>query len=301
MLVQLKHGQGSYGKLWTGTALSAAHEDPINGLWDAQSQRVIPNIVDATIIERRCECGATTRKFRAYPVEQSAEARKALDVPTCFVTAGGVGSIYVETDKVLTDLTVWNWSGRVGGHVILNPVMIRSGYVSRDELPTPKPGYVWACTYSGSTLSEYVLLPVDQIDRALPIVKLAGECPPCRQKREEDEAATTLPEPVELANDGTYALKRVHTAEGIRYQAGCRNFNLTDALAHWREDGNDRAKMFHTALLTEQENATVEAAGLFVVPAETPVRARRERGERGERGERRRRSIEPENKDEKSA
>lgn len=289
MLVQLKHGQGSYGKLWTGTVFSVAHEDPINSLWDGQ--RIIPNIVDATLIERRCECGATTRKFRAYPVEQSAEARKALDLPVCFITAGGVGSIYVECDSVHTDLTVWNWSGRVGGHVILNPVMVRSGYVSRDELPTPKAGYVWACTYSGSTLSEYVLLPVDQVDRALPIVKLTGECPPCRQKREETEQAATLPEPVELANDGTYALTRVHTPEGVRYQAGCRNFNLADALAHWREDGNNRAKLFHAVLLVERENAEATAACLFVVPAETPVRARRERGERGERRERRRRTT----------
>lgn len=289
MLVKLSHGQGSYGKLWTGTAFSAAHEDPINSLWDSQNQRVIPNIVDATIIERRCDCGATTRKFRAYPVEQSAEARKALDLPVCFVTAGGVGSIYVEDDKVHADLTVWNWSGRVGGHVILNPVMVRSGCVSRDELPTPKAGYVWACTYSGSTLSEYVLLPVDQTDRALPVVKLSGECPPCRQKREEAEAAATLPEPVEIANDGTYSLKRVHTAEGIRYQAGCRNFNLADALAHWREDGNDRARLFHAALLSEQAAEDVAAI-------ETPRRERRERGERGERGERRRRaSQEPTN------
>lgn len=252
MLVKLSHGQGSYGKLWTGTAFSAAHEDPINSLWDSQNQRVIPNIVDATIIERHCECGASTRKFRAYPVEQSAEARKALDLPVCFVTAGGVGSIYVERDKVIADLTVWNWSGRVGGHVILNPVMVLSGYVSPDDLPTPREGYTWTCTYRGSTLSEYVLLPIEQSDRALPVVKLTGECPPCRQKREEAEAAATLPEPVEIANDGTYSLKRVHTAEGVRYQAGCRDFNLTDALTHWREDGNDRAKLFHAALLNEQ-------------------------------------------------
>jgi hypothetical protein len=258
MLVKLSVGIGNYGKLWTGTRLSPAHEDPINSLWDEQNERVIPNIVDATIIERRCECGATTRKFRAYPVEQSAEARKALNVPTCFITAGGVGSIYVETDKVLEDLTVWNWSGRVGGHVILNPIMVCSGYMNRDELPTPRDGYTWVCTYSGSTLGEYVLLPtlLEQGDRALPIVKLGGECPPCRQEREEAEAAAAaaamLPEPVELAAHGSYTLTRVYTPEGIRYRAGCRDFNLTEALAHWYEGRDTRADIFRAALLKEQ-------------------------------------------------
>jgi hypothetical protein len=262
MLVRLSIGIGAFGKLWTGTQLSPAHEDPQNSLWDGE--KVIPNIVDAYIIERRCcECGATTRKFRAHPVEQSAEARKALDLPTCFVTAGGVGSIYVERNKVHDDLMVWNWSGRVGGHVILNPVMVCSGYMSRDELPAPRDGYLWICTYSGSTLGEYVLLPVEQANRALPIVKLTGECPPCRQMREAAEAAAkaaaeaaeaaaTLPDPVELATHGSYTLTRVYTAEGVRYKAGCRDFSLAEALAHWYEGRDTRADIFRAALLREQ-------------------------------------------------
>lgn len=275
MLVKLSVGIGSYGKLWTGTKLRPAHEDPKNMLWDFKANEAIPSIVDAFIIERTCKCGATTRKFRAYPVEQSAEARLALDLPTCFVTAGGVDSICTWAG-VSDDITTWNWSGRIGGHAILNPVMVRSGYVREEELPTPKDGYVWIQTYGGSTLSEFVLVRMDQNTHAMPAVKLAGTCPPCRQRREEAERAGALPEPVEIANDGTYALKRVHTAEGVRYQAGCRSFNLADALAHWRADGNERAKLFNAALLKEKEPQET------VAPAETTVRARDGHGKRGE-------------------
>lgn len=202
MLVKLSVGIGSFGKLWTGTELRPAHEDPKNKLWDGKAQEVIPNIVDAFIMERTCECGASTRKFRATAVHQSEEASRAIDVPECFITAGGVGSICAWAG-VSDDITTWNWSHRTGGHVILSPVIVVSGYVSREELPATKPGlYEWIQTYGGSTLSEYVLLRADQGSHALPIVKLSGKCPPCRQKREEAERAGALPEPVELANDG---------------------------------------------------------------------------------------------------
>lgn len=289
MLVKVSIGMGSFGKLWTGTELRRAHEDPKNKLWDFKAKEAIPNIVDAFIMERTCDCGASTRKFRATAVQQSDEARAALDLPECFITGGGVGSIYVETDKVAPETLVHNWSGRTGGHVILNPLMILSGYVSRDDLPAAKPGYGWVCTYSGSTLSEYVLLPVTvdaptgPLGWGLPTVKLSGECPPCREKREaaESPAPPQSNEPVEIANDGTYSLRRVQTQDGIRYEAGCRNFNLTEALVHWREDGDSRATLFHAALLKEQASSE---SGLSV---EVAPRVRRERGERGERRERR--------------
>lgn len=258
MLVKLFVGIGRFGKLWTGTRLVQSIEDT-NSLWDAANHRVIPRIVDALIIERRCECGATTRKFRAYPLVQTSEAQKVLDLPTCFITAGGVGSLRVEYDIAQKDQMVWNWSNRVGGHVLLNPVMVFSGRVSREGLPAPKKGHTWMCTYSSSTLSEFVLLSFDEKREmvspihSLPVISLAGECPPCREKREAaEQQAALLPEPVELANDGKYCLRRVHTLQGIRYQAGCRDFKLDEALAHWREDGDNRARLFRAALLNEQ-------------------------------------------------
>lgn len=237
MLVKLFVGIGDFGKLWTGTRMRPAYEDPKYKLWDCKENEVIANIVDALIIERTCECGASTRKFRATAVQQSEEAREALHVPVCFITAGGVGSIAVESNSegggnpTSNDLLVWNWSGRYGGHVILSPVMV---YVSRDGLPEVKPGYHWAITYSGSTHSEYVLLRDDQSGHALPIVKLSGECPPCREKREA----------VSLATDGQYTL----TYFDGTYKAGCRNFRSKEAaLAHWSGDG-ERAKLFAEAI-----------------------------------------------------
>lgn len=298
MLVKLSVGIGDFGKLWTGTQLRPAHEDPKNSLWDFAANEAIPNIVDAMIVERRCECGASTRKFRATAVQQSAEARRALPhLPECFITAGGVGSIVshpvTEGDTVSPEITVHNWSGRQGGHVILNPVMVLSGYVSREDLPAPKAGYGWVCTYSGSTLSEYVLLPATAgtettfgpLGWGLPTVKLSGECPPCRQKREEAEAEAPQQVPITLASDGQYTL----VFSSGHYKAGCRDFDSRDAaLAHWSGDG-ERAKIFAEAIRNFVEPAIEQA----LIAVETPRRERRERGERGERGERRRRSEVP--------
>lgn len=289
MLVKLSVGIGCFGKLWTGKSLYPSHQDPKNMLWDGE--KAISNIVDAFIMERHCECGATTRKFRATPVSHTDEARQALELPECFITGGGVGSIYVESDKVSPEILVNNWSGRVGGHVILSPLMVLSGYISADDLPSAKPGYGWVCTYAGSTLSEYVLLPVTvdaptgPLGWGLPTVKLSGECPVCRQKREEAE--TPQQEPVTLASDSQYTL----VFNSGHYKAGCRDFDSRDAaLAHWSGD-SERAKLFAEAIRNFVEPATEQAP----IAVETPRRERRERGERGERGERRRRTTETTN------
>ena len=283
MLVKLLIGIGSFGKLWTGTKFQKSNQNPKTELWDEQRCEAVANIVDAFIMQRTCACGASTRKFRATAVQQSDEARAALNLPECFITGGGVGSICVWA-VVSDDITTWNWSRRTGGHVILSPVMVMSGYVSREGLPATKPGYEWIQTYGGSTLSEHVLLRADQSSHVLPIVKLSGECPPCREKREaaESPAPPQSDEPVEIANDGTYSLRRVQTQDGTRYEAGCRNFNLEDALVHWGEDVSDRAKLFHAALLKEQQASSESRTSV-----ETAPRVRRERGERGERRERR--------------
>lgn len=286
MLVKLSvSAVARYGKLWTGTQLSPAWEDPQNSLWDGE--KAIPNIVDAFIIERACECGRSTRKFRAHPVHQSDEARQALDmhsIPECFITSGGVGSIQVD-GSISQGVLVHNWAGRVGGHVILNPVMVLSGYVSREDLPTAKPGYGWACTYSGSTLSEYVLLPVtvegreEPLGWGLPIVRRQGVCPPCRERAEAatpaviaarvDAGKIALPdgfEPIRLAESGGYTLNREWDSErGYRYRAGCRDFNSVEALAHWGEEETqrrcanlskdsanfERARVFREAILAD--------------------------------------------------
>lgn len=148
MITKIQWGIGSPGKLWTGDV-------PVAG-----------TIVDAKIIERTCACGASTRKLRAHPVAISAEGIAALEIPTLFLTAGGVGSIYNDPELDCR-LTVWNWSHRNGGHVVVNPLAVIGGYVGDDpddplhRLPQSKAGFRWVCTYSGSTLSG-------QIERGAP-------------------------------------------------------------------------------------------------------------------------------------
>jgi hypothetical protein len=79
---------------------------------------------------------------------------------------GGVGSVcsYLvgeDDDSNLESLRGWNWSDRLAGHVIVNPLHVESGYVCKEDLPVPRPGYGWMGTYAGSTLSEFVLVALD--------------------------------------------------------------------------------------------------------------------------------------------
>jgi len=188
MLVKIQNGIGQFGKLWTGTRLRPAHEDA-ERLWDGE--KAIYNIVDAVIVERKCECGRSTRKFKARAVECDPFALPFLRLPVCFITAGGVGSI-VDDRETDASLKVHNWSGRVGGHVIVNPALVLSGYVEHGHIPGVVEPYTWIQTYSGSTLSEYVMIKEDQGSHSLPIVALQGECPICRENREQQERRANL-------------------------------------------------------------------------------------------------------------
>ncbi|OHA01686.1 MAG: hypothetical protein A3C11_03040 [Candidatus Sungbacteria bacterium RIFCSPHIGHO2_02_FULL_49_12] len=166
MIVKILRGIGAPGKLWTG-------DSPESGA-----------VVDALFIERRCTtegCARTVRKLRAHALHASAEVVSALELPTLLVTMGGVGSIHVD-EATPWSLVAWNWSARVGGHAILNPVLQVAGYYSRDELPPAREGYKWIRTYAGSTLSEFVLLAEDESRHRLPVVELDGTCPPCRER-----------------------------------------------------------------------------------------------------------------------
>lgn len=172
MIVEIRRGIGSPGKLWTGNI-------PEEG-----------TVVNARIIERKCSvCEATTRRLRTHPVEDADAIAAACEVPILFVTMGGVGSII--TSEGTEDLQLWNWSERVGGHAILNPVAVLNGYWNPTDLPPAKPGHRWIQTYSGSTLSEFVLIREKEdkpaggeFVHALPLVVLEGKCPPCRHKEE---------------------------------------------------------------------------------------------------------------------
>lgn len=188
MLAKIKIGTGSYGKLWTGTQLLANFKK-LNEFMVKQpfkdSQEFIGNLFDCSIVERHCECGLVTRKFKAYPVEATSNISDYLDVKTVFITAGGVGSINTD-NGTSPSLQVTNWSGRVGGHVIVDPLLVVNGYWERKDLPNVKNGAQWLCTYAGSTLSEFVLVSGEQEGHALETRKTTGKCPKCKQKEQED-------------------------------------------------------------------------------------------------------------------
>lgn len=191
MIVRIVRGIGAPGKLWTG-------DIPADG-----------TVVDAMLIERHClqgqggvldgdgdplpPCRRTTRKLRVTPVTFSAEAIAALVIPKLFVTMGGVGTLDHGDPVIPTDLTVWNWSGRRGGHVVVNPIAV---VVTRDDDPLPgvHAGYAWARTYAPAAKDEYILLDATNLARhALRVVVLEGTCPPCRESAEKAAAEATTP------------------------------------------------------------------------------------------------------------
>lgn len=180
MITKIINGIGRPGKLWTGNT-------PSDG-----------SIVNCRIIERKCSvCGKTTRKFRCEELQASKDVLEALDLPTTFITMGGVGSVYNYGEGnpgphmgAPKHLRCWNWSERIGGHVIVNPILVMNGYVKREQLPNPKAGFRWVQTYNGSTLSEFVLIRDDH--PGLEIISLEGKCPPCRRKEEIESIPETL-------------------------------------------------------------------------------------------------------------
>ncbi len=199
MIVKIRRGIGSPGKLWTGDV-------PADG-----------DVVNARIMERTCSCcGKSTRKFRVEKVENAEALATACEIATLFLTMGGVGSVATGFTTAEgrpvnpIEFQLWNWSGRVGGHAILNPVAVLNGYWEPQSLPTPKAGFCWTRTYCGSTLSEFVLLRVGEDEgtegsaHALPVIKLEGKCPPCRHK----EAVENLPEDLTVTREQL-------TAEGL--------------------------------------------------------------------------------------
>ena len=173
MIVKIVRGIGAPGKLWTG-------DIPESG-----------EVVDARIFERVCTCGAVTRKLRVNKLENVSAIAEACEIPTLLVTMGGVGSVSLSTEEGGESipnpqwLQLQNWSKRVGGHAILSPVATLSGYWNEKEIPPAKEGFRWIRTYGGSTLSEFVLIKVDEDGgghHGLPVVELEGKCPPCRDK-----------------------------------------------------------------------------------------------------------------------
>lgn len=162
MFVKIEMGPGSAGKLWTGSDI-----ENLGGKY-AKVELVEFHSPDS---------GASTR--RLFIRETQDEAPEGIRVPTLHISTGGVGSIVGgrvmrepngepttprPEDAWLMPLLVWNWSGRVGGYLILDPVTTESGYVRRDEVNSALPGYAWIHTYDGSTLSEYVLVRTHQAD-----------------------------------------------------------------------------------------------------------------------------------------
>ena len=165
MWVRIEMGPGKPGKLWTGSK--------VDGGTGTTGKFARVELVEF----HSPESGACTR--RLFIREERDEAPEGIRIPTLHISAGGVGSIVGghvvrepkgepttprEEDSWLLPLIVWNWSGRIGGYLILDPVSVESGYVRRDEVNSALPGYAWIHTYEGNTLSEYVLVRTHQVD-----------------------------------------------------------------------------------------------------------------------------------------
>lgn len=162
MWCKIVKGVGDAGKLWTGSELNGS----------------VGKYARVELVEFHSpESGACTRRLFLRDVRD--EAPEGIRIPTLHISTGGVGSLVAgrvtreqggepttprEEDAWLTPLLVWNWSGRVGGYLVLDPVSTESGYVRRDEVNSALSGYTWIHAYEGSTLSEYVLVRTRQAD-----------------------------------------------------------------------------------------------------------------------------------------
>ncbi|MEK7507440.1 MAG: hypothetical protein AAB585_02805 [Patescibacteria group bacterium] len=214
MWCKIEKGIGEAGKLWTGSEIKE-----LGGKY-----------AKVELVEFHSpESGASTR--RLFIRETRDEAPEGIRVPTLHISTGGVGSLmsgrvtreqYGEPttprpeDAWLMPLLVWNWSGRVGGYLILDPVATESGYVRRDEVNSALPGFAWIHAYEGSTLSEYVLVRTRQTDpneggaqpaiasvderHTLPIHRVVNSLlsPPEREAKEKAETLETEA-PAEIA------------------------------------------------------------------------------------------------------
>lgn len=206
MWCKIEGGIGDAGKLWTGSELNGS----------------VGKYARVELVEFHSpESGASTRRLFLRDVRD--EAPEGIWIPALHIFTGGVGSLVggrvarepngepttlLAEDAWLMPLLVWNWSGRVGGYIVLDPVSTESGYVRREEVNSALLGYAWIHVYAGSTLSEYVLVRTSQanpfecehpamiksVDKRhiLPIHRVVNSLlsPPEREAKEEAETPT---------------------------------------------------------------------------------------------------------------
>jgi hypothetical protein len=181
-IFRVRRGIGAFGKLWTG-------DRPEDGAL----------VTYPKIVLRSCRhCGCTTNQFRASAIETTTpEAFAKMPLRDLWLFAGGVGSLpdlhpFAEGLDVPSILT--NWSGRIGGLVLIAPEAVTSARVSGDEpldAPYAPAGYAWHIVYAGETLRQWVMLPASgeiPDDREIEVVCPRGPagdgsytCPRCRE------------------------------------------------------------------------------------------------------------------------
>lgn len=156
MIVKIQVGIGRQGKLWTGSKMNQ---------FNGKICRV--ELVEFLSPTRK----ASTR--RLFVKEVLEETPEGIYIPTLYIGMGGVGSL--PTLSVLTsedkgpqaeniEILTWNWSGRVGGFIVLDPISVESGHITNNALALNKPddGFTWLMMYFGTTLAEFILLRVGE-------------------------------------------------------------------------------------------------------------------------------------------
>lgn len=185
-IFRIRRGIGRFGKLWTG---------------DRPSEGAL--VTSPRIVLRQCQhCGNTTNQFRADVIETTLASHfeffDNLPIRDLWLFAGGVGSLPPAVDQLATALNVpvcvTNWSGRVGGAVLIAPEAVVSGRGDSDtrQAPWAPPGYKWHYIYSGESLHQWVMLPESgeiPDDREIEVVCPRGPagdgrhtCPRCAER-----------------------------------------------------------------------------------------------------------------------
>ena len=193
MIVEIEVGVGTPGKLWTSTDVLPLQEE------GEQKPGQPGSFCEIELLEQWSSNGATTRRLKnheGFSDEEVMEFKRAMSIPILHIATGGVGSLPVvkTKDDIRWDVALWNWSGRIGGFAVLNPILVRAGYYTREDLPKSNPGFAWIHVYNGNTLDEFILVQLDESGRIHPRHRLPLHrrpmpvlSPPERQAEKKEE------------------------------------------------------------------------------------------------------------------
>lgn len=163
-IFKISLGQGRPGKRWTGSQEFWSLFSPEG---ETLSRHLGGQLCEVDFAEHWSASGVSTRRlFLRRSLGARPDLEAALQVKTLHLVTGGVdaGLPRLCIDDIRRDVAAWNWSGRVGGFAVVDPMMVahtpwwRRGV----EYPEARPGYAWLRLHEGRDWAEDVLVQLDE-------------------------------------------------------------------------------------------------------------------------------------------